>query len=64
MNIRYTPRPNTSRETEVECLANVYAFLLRCHENRKATETRGNDDGEEAPEHARTVETVPEKGKS
>ena len=64
MDIRYTPRPDITRETEVECLANVYAALLRFHENRKATETGEHDDGEEAADHARAEESGPEKRES
>lgn len=63
--IHYTPRPDASPEAEVECLANVYAFLLRCHENREAAGTEGGGEGgKEAAEHARVEETAPVKGKS
>jgi hypothetical protein len=40
----YTPRPGTTPESEAETLATVYAFILRCHEEKKAAETSSGAD--------------------
>ena len=63
MRIHYTPRPDASPEAEIECLANVYAFLLRCHENREAAGTEGGSEGGKAAEHAGAEETASVQGK-
>jgi hypothetical protein len=36
--IIYTRRSDTSLETEAKVLANVYDFILRCHEKHKTSE--------------------------
>ncbi len=33
--ITYVPRPDATPEGEIEALADVYAFVLRCAEERK-----------------------------
>jgi hypothetical protein len=62
--IVYTPRSGMTSEAEVEILANVYSFLLRCHESRKAAEMAYGDEGEEAAEPGHAEGVAPEKRKS
>lgn len=49
--IEYSPHPDATQKTEADALANAYAFLIRCHEDRKAAETDDGDEGEEAADH-------------
>jgi hypothetical protein len=53
--LSYSPRADATAETELDALASVYAFVLRCGEARRAegmknaadvTSTDGGDDGE------------------
>jgi hypothetical protein len=44
--IAYNPLPDITPESEVRTLAAVYAFILECQTNRRATEGSGDDDGE------------------
>jgi hypothetical protein len=44
-SITYTARPDTTPEGEVSALANVYAFILQCGEEKSAagmSSTNGN----------------------
>lgn len=34
-SLSYSPRPDASTENETQALANVYAFILSCHEKKK-----------------------------
>ncbi len=34
--LRYTPLPDATPESELDALVAVYAFVLECHESRKA----------------------------
>ena len=61
LRVFYVPCPSSTREREVEALASVYAFILECHENRKATEKTDGDEDGEAAEHRRAEGIVPEK---
>ena len=46
--IAYTPLPDATPEGELEALAAVYAFVLDCHDRKKATDgSGGQDDGKE-----------------
>lgn len=56
------PREGATPEGELAALAAVFNYILFQRPEQK--KTAGAGDGEEAAEHARTVETVPEKGKS
>jgi hypothetical protein len=38
--IVYTPRPDATLETELDVLANAYAFILRAGEARRAEEMK------------------------
>jgi hypothetical protein len=62
--IIYTPRSDTTSETEVEVLASVCSFLLRCHEGQKTAEMVDGDEGEEAAEPGHAEGVAPEKRKS
>lgn len=42
--IIYTPRADATPETELQALANVYRFILDCHEKNKAAEAHGGED--------------------
>jgi hypothetical protein len=39
--IIYTPHSNVTQENERDVLASVYAFVLRCHEEKEAAEQSG-----------------------
>jgi hypothetical protein len=41
--IIYTPHSNVTQENERDVLASVYAFILQCHEEKKAAEQSGLD---------------------
>jgi len=45
--IIYTPRQDTSPELEAATLAAIYRYILRCHEEKKAVEASGGEDGVE-----------------
>lgn len=45
--IIYTPRPDISPELEVAALAAAYRYILRCHEEKKATLTSSVEDATE-----------------
>jgi hypothetical protein len=53
--IVYTPRSDTSPELEAAALAAVYRYILDCHEEKKAVEASGAEDGMEGgdDEHRR-----------
>ncbi len=59
--IVYSPHPNATPETEVEVLANIYRFVIRAHEERKAVEKNGGGEEAEADEHGRTEGVVSEE---
>ena len=59
----YVPREDATPEGKLATLAAVYAFILECHENRKAAEKTDGDEGGEAAEHKRAEGTAPEKRK-
>lgn len=43
--IIYAPRPDTTPDSEIAVLANVYSFVLRCGEARRAEETKNAAEG-------------------
>ena len=45
--VGYTPRLGSTREGEIQALAAVYAFVIRCHEQKKAAEAEGGQKGDE-----------------
>ena len=36
--ITYTPHPDASPESELDVLANIYAYLIRTHDSKRAAE--------------------------
>jgi hypothetical protein len=36
--ITYTPHPDASLESELDVLANIYAYLIRTHDSKRAPE--------------------------
>ena len=36
--ITYTPHPDASPESELDVLANIYAYLIRTHDSKRAPE--------------------------
>jgi len=42
--ITYAPRPDTTPETEISALGNVYRFILDCHAKKEATPTSRPED--------------------
>ena len=43
LRIAYTPRSDVTPENERDALAPVYAFIMRCHEEKKAAGQSGRD---------------------
>jgi hypothetical protein len=43
LRIVYTPRPDVTPEDELSVLASVYAFILRCSEERRKTDSAHSD---------------------
>ncbi len=39
--ITYAPRPDATPETELNALASVYSYILRCGESRRTEEKKG-----------------------
>jgi hypothetical protein len=37
--ITYTPHPDASPESELDVLANIYAYLIRTHDSKRAAES-------------------------
>jgi hypothetical protein len=37
-SVVYVPRPDATPESEVSVLANVYAYLIKTHDSKKAAE--------------------------
>jgi hypothetical protein len=46
LHITYAPHPDTTSESETEALAAVYAFVLKCRED-KASQNTNSEDPEE-----------------
>jgi len=42
--LTYIPLPDATPERKLDALAAVYAFILECHERRKAADTTGDRD--------------------
>jgi hypothetical protein len=40
--VTYIPLPDATPETELDALVAVYAFVLECHESRKAADATGD----------------------
>jgi len=40
--ITYTPRPDATRESELDALAAVYKFVLECHASKKGADPTGD----------------------
>jgi hypothetical protein len=55
-HIVYTPRPDTSPELEAAVLAAAYRYILRCHEEKKAVEADGAEDGAEGGDDEHDLE--------
>lgn len=45
--ITYAPRPDTTPETEISALGNVYRFILDCHAKKEAAPASRPDDAKE-----------------
>jgi hypothetical protein len=54
--IRYTSRPDTTPETELNALATVYRFILDCHTKKMAVELAPVSDGSNDPAMVRNME--------
>lgn len=48
MDIRYTSRPDTTPEAEVETLRQIFRFVLECYERRNPNEAGHGEVGTEA----------------
>lgn len=62
LHVSYIPREDATPEGEIAALGAAFHYVLFQRPEQK--KTAGADDSQEASEQARTVETVPEKGKS
>ncbi len=47
--INYVAHPGTIAESDLQTLAAVYAFILKCHAKRKADEGSADEDAETTP---------------
>jgi len=56
--IVYTPRPDTTLETEFNALAAVYRFILDCHAKKMAAELAPGSDGSNDTAMVRNLEGV------
>ncbi len=50
--ITYAPRPDTTPETELSSLANVYKFVLDCHAKEEDTRPGAPNDGTKSKENS------------
>jgi len=58
--ITYTPRPNTTSESEALALASVYRFILNCHAKKKGGAGHTADDAKgEFKDEFRAPPTIP-----
>jgi hypothetical protein len=56
--IIYTPRSDASSDLEAATLAAAYRYILRCHEEKKAVEASGAEDGAEGGEDKHELEVA------
>ena len=57
--IVYAPRPDATKEGEIDALASVYAFLIRVRTKNKAAEDSGGEDDAKGDNHARATLSIP-----
>ncbi len=59
--ITYTPRPDTTPETEISALGNVYRFILDCHakKNAASVDSANGDDVKESKNESRRKDIIP-----
>ncbi len=58
--ITYTPRPDTTPETEISALGNVYRFILDCHAKKNAASVdSANGDDAKGSENDRAKASIP-----
>lgn len=50
--IIYAPRPDTTPETEISALGNVYRFILDCHAKKEDTRPGAPNDGTKSKENS------------
>ena len=64
-DVGYTPRPGSTREGEIQALAAVYAFVIRCHEQKKAAEAEGGQKGDKhGPVASTSSKAIADDGES
>jgi hypothetical protein len=58
-NIRYTPLPDATPESELDALAAVYAFVLEAHAKKKAAAPCGQEDDVRKEQDAHIEDSIP-----
>lgn len=57
--ISYSPRPDTTHETEICALGNVYRFILDCHAKKEAAPLQSRPDDAKGFENDRAKASIP-----
>ncbi len=57
--IAYAPRPDTTPETEISALANVYRFVLDCRAKKEATRPGSPEDAERRSDEIGAKASIP-----
>ena len=58
-NIRYTPLPDATPESELDALAAVYAFVIECRESKQAADATGDRNEVKEVEDIDPTESLP-----
>ncbi len=60
IRLTYTPRSDVAMEAEVEVLAAVYRFVLKCREEKKKVAVQSDqDDAKGEKVHVRATRSIP-----
>ncbi len=54
----YTPRPDATPEDELNSLASIYAYVLKCGQGKRKAGDRDAGDGMKGPEHDHPAERI------
>ena len=58
--VTYSQRPDTTPQTELSALANIYKYVLDCHSKKEATHPGSPDDGTEFKEDSANEHIIPD----
>lgn len=56
--IVYNPRPDATPERQVKALARVYAYILKCHQEKKGGRTTAPEDATKGNQHDRADDPI------